>query len=125
MMKTLTSILVVATAVQLQAQDTPKEEDYYTITDLPAPEGVVLEAGSIEILPDDLIAVSSRRGEIYTIKNAFKGSTGEPQWKLYAQGLHEVLGLSFYDGALHATQRPRSHASATWTKTAARMSSRP
>ena len=100
------TLALLAIALPLYAQDAPKEEDYYTITDIPAPEGVVLEAGSIEMMPGDLLAVSSRRGEIYTIANAFKNSTGEPQWKLYAQGLHEVLGLSYFNGALHATQRP-------------------
>ncbi|MGI9244704.1 MAG: DUF7133 domain-containing protein [Verrucomicrobiales bacterium] len=106
-MKFPASILaLLALTASLKADDDPKEEDYYTITDLPAPEGVVLEAGSIEILPDDLIAVSSRRGDIYTIANAYKTSAGKPEWKLYAQGLHEVLGLSYFNGALHATQRP-------------------
>ena len=105
-MKILPSILVLATASLLHAQDAPKEEDYYTITELPIPEEAVVEAGSIEIMPEGKLAVSSRRGEIYTIANAFKDSPGKPEWNLYAQGLHEVLGLSFYNGALYATQRP-------------------
>ena len=105
-MKFLTPTLIALTAGIAIAQDKPKEEDYYTISDLPAPEGAVVEAGSIEMMPGNVLAVSSHRGEIYTIKNALKGSPGEPQWNLYAQGLHEVLGLSYHDGGLYATQRP-------------------
>lgn len=103
-MKILTITLLTIT-FPLYAEN-PKEEDYYTITDLPAPEGVVLEAGSIEILPDNKIAASSRRGEIYTIENAMAGATAGPKWTLYAQGLHEVLGLGYKDGWLYLTQRP-------------------
>jgi len=107
-MKILTSTLLLVSALALPAftQEAPKEEDYYTITSLPAPEGVVLEAGSIEIMPDGRVAASSRRGEIWMVENAYRNSKEEPAWKLYAQGLHEVLGLSYYKGALHATQRP-------------------
>jgi glucose/arabinose dehydrogenase len=102
-MKILTPVLCLALLLPASAQE---ENDYYTITNLPAPEGVVLEAGSIEIMPGNVIAASSRRGDIYTIKNAVKGAAAEPEWKLYAQGLHEILGLSYYNDALHATQRP-------------------
>ncbi|MFT4548405.1 MAG: glucose/arabinose dehydrogenase [Verrucomicrobiales bacterium] len=105
-MKTLTFILSLALTLPLISQEVAKEEDYYTITQLAPPEGVVLEAGSIEMMPGELVAVSSRRGEIYTITNAFKDSAAAPDWKLYAQGLHEVLGLSFANGHLYATQRP-------------------
>jgi hypothetical protein len=103
-MKFLTLSLLLTSAA-LYAE-TPKEADFYTITDLPAPEGVVLEAGSIEILPNDTIAASSRRGDIYTIQNALTSAKGEPKWTLYAQGLHEVLGLGYKDGWLYTTQRP-------------------
>ena len=102
-MKTLTTLLSLAFLLPAIAQE---ENDHYTITNIPAPDGVVLEAGAIEMMPGNMLAVSSRRGDIYTIENALKGSPGKPAWKLYAQGLHEILGLSFYNGALHATQRP-------------------
>ncbi len=84
----------------------PTEADYYPITPIPVPEGVVLEAGSLEILPGDRLAASSRRGEIYLIDKAMAGASGEPIFSLFASGLHEVLGLSWKDGALYATQRP-------------------
>ena len=103
-MKILTLTLL-ATTFAVYAEN-PKEEDYYTITDLPAPVGVVLEAGSIEILPDNKIAASSRRGDIYTIENAMPDASADPNWTLYAQGLHEVLGLGYKDGWLYLTQRP-------------------
>lgn len=82
----------------------PVESDYYPLTELPIPEGVVLEAGAIELLPDGRLAVSSRRGEIWLIENPF-GQPAEMKFSRFAHGLHEVLGLAYRDGWLYVTQR--------------------
>jgi hypothetical protein len=87
-------------------QDGPTEADYYPITKLPVPEGVVLEVSGIEALPDKKIAVASRRGDIYTIEGAYSKSPAKAKWNLYAQGLHESLGIAWVKGWLYATQRP-------------------
>ena len=87
------------------AQDAPNEDDYYQITEIPIPESVYLEAGGIEIMSDDSIAVSSRRGDIYTVGNVTSNPLGETKWTKYAGGLHEVLGLAKKGDALFATQR--------------------
>lgn len=83
----------------------PTEDDYYRIIKLPIPEGIVLEAGGLQLLPDGMLAVSSRRGEIYLIENAFSDPPTDVKFHLFAQGLHEVLGLAYRDGWLYATQR--------------------
>src|SRR4051812_32005007 len=62
-------VLLGPTGVQLLAQKPTKEDDYYPIFPLPIPEGVVLESGAVELLPDGRLAASSRRGEIYLISN--------------------------------------------------------
>ena len=49
----------------------PTEQDYYPLYQLPIPEGIVLEGGGIQLLPDGKIAVSTRRGEIWMVENAF------------------------------------------------------
>lgn len=84
----------------------PKEEDYYRWINIPIPEGIVLEAGGITELPGQKIAVSTRRGDIFTIEGAFDDTPEKVQFTKFAGGLHEVLGLSLEkDGWLYATQR--------------------
>lgn len=82
----------------------PQESDYYPITTLPIPEGVVLEVGGMTLLPDGKLAVSSRRGDIYLVENPL-GAPQQMKFSLFASGLHEVLGLAYRDGWLYATQR--------------------
>jgi len=83
----------------------PTESDYYPITTIPLPEGEYIEVSGIDILPDNQIAIASRRGDIFVGKKV-GGKNPQPQWSLYARGLHEVLGISWKDGCLYATQRP-------------------
>ena len=85
-----------------QAQ--PKQEDYYNFTRIPLPENVVLEAGGIAMLPNGNLAVSTRRGDIYTVSNPL-GKAEDMKVKLFARGLHEPLGIHWSDGWLYATQR--------------------
>ncbi|WDE98630.1 hypothetical protein PQO03_12360 [Lentisphaera profundi] len=80
------------------------ENDYYTITDIPVPEG--FEVTCIEVLPNKKIAVGSRRGDIYIIENAYDNDPKNDKWTLFATGIHEPLGLSYYKGWLWCTQRP-------------------
>ncbi|MDE0819977.1 MAG: hypothetical protein OSA95_02595 [Opitutales bacterium] len=94
---------ILTTAATLIAQ--PKESDYYPITNIPLPEGEVIEVSGIDILPDGSVAIASRRGDIFVGKNVF-GEDPEPEWTLFARGLHEVIGIAWKDGWLHLTQRP-------------------
>ena len=48
------------------------EDDYYALAKFQLPEGVVLEGGGLEMMPDGKLAASSRRGEIYMIANDLK-----------------------------------------------------
>jgi len=86
--------------------DTPKESDYYTITSIEAPQGEVIEAAGIEILPDGKVAVCTRRGRVWTIENAFDYPAKATKWKVFAEYLHEPLSLAFKNGWLYAVQRP-------------------
>ena len=83
----------------------PTEADYYRLTRFEIPEGVVLEPGAFEMLPDGRLAVSSRRGEIWLIDDPFAEYVGPQQFHRFAHGLHEVLGLAYRDGWLYVTQR--------------------
>ncbi|MGV3586913.1 MAG: c-type cytochrome [Adhaeribacter sp.] len=85
-----------------QAQGAPKEEDYYKIMKVVAPEGTILEVGGLTMLPNGDLGVSTRRGDVYIIENP---TSRRPYFRKFASGLHEVLGLAYKDGALYCAQR--------------------
>ncbi len=83
-------------------QESPKEEDYYKISTLPVPEGVLLEVGGVCMLPTGSLALATRRGDVWVVENP--GSKA-PFFRKFASGLHEVLGLVYKDGSLYCAQR--------------------
>ncbi len=89
----------------LAADPVPVENDVYRLTTFKIPEGVVLEAGAMDLLPDGRLAVSSRRGEIWLVEKPFDADPGQMKWTRFAHGLHEVLGVTQRDGWLYITQR--------------------
>ena len=88
--------------ITIQAQ---KEERFYTIKTLPIPENIALEVGGMAFLPNDKLAVSTRHGEVWIISNPYMKNGMTPNYKLYAQGLHEALGLNCIKGDLYLAQR--------------------
>lgn len=81
----------------------PQEEgDFYPIYDLPAPRGVVLEVAGLLVLEDGRPLISTRRGEMYLVENAYGD---QPVYKRFAQGLQEPLGLLLHDGWIYTAQR--------------------
>jgi hypothetical protein len=62
------AVVLCATCAPVAAQDqVAPEDDYYKLIRLPIPEGIVLEVGGLEQLPDGRLAVATRRGEIYFV----------------------------------------------------------
>ena len=98
--------LVVGAALGLgltaQAQETPKEEDFFKIMRVTAPEGTILEVGGLAMLPNGSLGVSTRRGDVFVVENP---TSPRPYFRKFASGLHEVLGLAYKDGALYCAQR--------------------
>ncbi len=88
-----------------QLSKTPTEDDYYKIISLPTPEGILLEVGGVATLPDGRIAVCTRRGDVWLVENPAMEKGSSPRYTLFASGLHEALGLSYYEGALYTAQR--------------------
>lgn len=82
-----------------------KEETYFKMTSFPIPEYISLEAGGLELLPDSRLAISTRRGDIFVVDKPFASDPDDANFKLWASGLHEVLGIAQKDGWLYATQR--------------------
>ena len=97
------------TAIAQESTDSivqPKESDYYEIRTVPIPEGIFLGVGGMAFLPNDKLAVTTRRGEVWTISNPYMKDGLAPSFKLFARGLHEPLGLAYHDGSLYLAQRP-------------------
>jgi glucose/arabinose dehydrogenase len=82
-----------------------RENEYYKMITIPVPDGLVTEAGALQWMPDGQLAISTRRGEIYFLDNVLSDPPANVKFHLFASGLHEVLGLAYYNGDLYATQR--------------------
>ena len=89
---------------QASAQS-PTEADFYRMIPFEIPAYINLEAGGLELLPNGKLAISTRRGDIFTIDKPFSDPPKNVQWTPYAKGLHEVLGIHAVGDWLYATQR--------------------
>lgn len=87
-------------------RSTPTEADYYPITTFELPEGEVIEACGFQRMDDGRLAVCTRRGDIFMVRDPLADQVTADQFSLYASGLHETLSLTKRDGWLYATQRP-------------------
>ncbi len=81
--------------------------DYYRVVTLESPKDLQLEASGLAVLPDGKLAVAIRRGEVWIIQNpqAEPPTVANLGYKLFASGMHEVLGLAYHEGDLYVTQR--------------------
>lgn len=94
----------VLTAAAAMAAD-PVESDFYQITTFTTPKETAMEVSSIELLPEGKLALGTRRGEIWTVSGASSNDPGAVEFKLFASGQHEVMGLAWKDGVLYETNR--------------------
>jgi type 1 glutamine amidotransferase len=72
-----------------------RQRAHYTVTTLPVPQDLVLEVGGLTILPDGTPMVSTRRGDVFTVENAYGVPPLAAKFVPFAQGLHESLGLEW------------------------------
>ncbi|HYG76747.1 MAG TPA: hypothetical protein VEK08_17215 [Planctomycetota bacterium] len=71
----------------------------YRLESITVPEDVRLEVGGMAFWPDGRLVMCTRRGDVWTMK--------DNQWKRYAWGLHEPLGLhAGANGEIWVIQRP-------------------
>ena len=108
-MRHITPLLFLAASAMLSHAGVlpdPKEAEYYKIESFTPPADCAPEVGAIELLPDGKIAFGTRRGEIWTVENAYDADVSKAKFTKYAEGLHEILGLAWKDGWLYVTQRP-------------------
>ncbi len=96
---------LLATALALAGAQDPVEEDYYRLVTLPTPEGLVVEVGGIAFLPDGRPIVCTRRGQVFVVENAFANDPATVEYRLFAEGLQETLGLLVHEGWIYTVQR--------------------
>lgn len=84
---------------------TSPEARHYQTLSLVEPEGVVLEVGGVSTMPDGRPIVTTRRGEVWIIENAYDDPPFDCQFKLFAFGLHEPLGAMWEGNGLLVAQR--------------------
>ncbi len=77
--------LLLAVHAASASPETPSA--YYTVEDIATPPGLSAEVGGLAFRPDGLLVACFHRGEVYTYNPETK------EWKLFAQGLHDPLGL--------------------------------
>lgn len=106
-MKLKLSILLLAISVGVFGQKpAPKtEQDFYEIKTLPIPQDLYLEVGGLATMPDGRLAVSTRRGEIWIVENPYQKDSHQTNFRRFASGLHEILGLAYKDGVFYCSQR--------------------
>lgn len=102
MKKLLITSAIILSAHLATAQESPKEEDFFKILKVSAPEGTLLEVGGLTTLPNGDLAVATRRGDVWVVENP---TSRKPYFRRFASGLHEVLGLVYKDGSLYCAQR--------------------
>ena len=106
-MKLKLSILLLAISVGVFGQKpAPKtEQDFYEIKTLPIPQDLYLEVGGLATMPDGRLAVSTRRGEIWIVENPYQKDSHQTNYRRFASGLYEILGLAYKDGVFYCSQR--------------------
>lgn len=80
-----------------------REREYYRIVNVNIPNDKVIEAGAFTMLPDNRLAVGTRRGDIYILDN-IDTPKPSPTYQLFATGLDEIFGLSYKNNAFYVTQ---------------------
>ncbi|MFT7486057.1 MAG: hypothetical protein ACI9F9_001910 [Candidatus Paceibacteria bacterium] len=82
---------------------------HYTAYTIPIPEGLVIEVGGMTVLPAGQPAIATRRGDVYLVDGAYATPPLNPSFELFAEGLHEPLGLEWREEegqtALYTVQR--------------------
>ena len=92
-------------AQRVDSARTASERDFYRIVTLPIPAHVDLEVGGMAFRPDGSLAIATRKGDVWIVRNPYMLDGSMPVYSRFAQGLHEPLGLAYHDGALYSNQR--------------------
>ncbi len=83
-----------------------EQSDFYIREEIPLPKGEVMEIGSIALMPDQKVAVTTRRGDLWICEGAYADDLSKVTWSKFAENLHEPLGMFWKDGSFWVHQRP-------------------
>ncbi len=100
-MRILLALCITATLAQAS-----EPSEYYLREEIPLPPGEVMEIGSIALMPEEKVAVTTRRGDLWICSGAYGDDLSKVTWTKFAQGLHEPFGMFWKAGWLYLTQRP-------------------
>jgi len=101
----LLSLLLLGTGLVTVKAQTQTEKQIYPIVTVPIPKEIALEVGGMTFLPNDELAVATRKGEVWMITNPYMKNGQQPKYRLFAHGMHEILGLNYIKGDIYLTQR--------------------
>ena len=82
------------------------ENAYYRMVTLPVPKDCVMEVGGLAMRPDGKLLACTRRGEVWLIDHPESEDPDKMKFKLFANGLHEALGLCVDGKDVYVVQRP-------------------
>lgn len=100
----MTIVALISHPAFVSAQgDTIPEKTPYALKTFPIPEPLKLEVSGLALLPDGSMAIAIRKGEIWIANQTINPAS--TQYRQFASGLHEPLGLAYRDGALYTVQR--------------------
>lgn len=96
----LLAIPYIALAMQMAGGQTSNAPDGYVVETIPLPPGEQIGVGGLAFQPDGSLLISSREGQVWRYH--------EGDFSLFADGLHEALGLHVDQdtGAVWVMQRP-------------------
>lgn len=92
--------------VGVSVSETTAEARHYQLTTIPTPANVLLEVGGLAFRPDGKLLACTRRGEVWLLSNVNSEDPEKVQYKLFASGLHEALGLHVEGKDVFVVQRP-------------------
>ena len=80
-------------------------EEHYTVEYLTPPEGEIVEVGGMDFLPNGDLLVSTRRGRVWYVTDPMGENAADAKWHIFAEGLHEGLGLNVVGENIYLIQR--------------------
>ena len=70
-----------------------REREYYRVVSLQIPKGQVIESGAFELMPDNRMAIGTRRGDIYFMSGV-DDDKPRPRFEKFTEWLDEIFGLA-------------------------------
>lgn len=97
--------LLCATALLAAQSNGVPEAAHYRCEYLAPPAGTFAEVGGLGFTASGRLVVSTRFGQVWILDDPLAADPAQVRWRLYAEGLHEGLGLHVAGEEIHVLQR--------------------